>query len=116
MSKTCGWTDQEAKPMADERDDSGGDDSALDLVQPAALAALRKLAVRVEVRLGATGLSIGELLAMQPGSVLALERAVDEPVELIVNDSVIARGEMVSVEGEMGVRITEIVAEAEETA
>lgn len=92
---------------SDRRPDEA--EQALSRVQPQSLAVLRKLAVSVEVRLGATTITIGELLDLQPGSVLALDRAADEPVELLVGEQVIARGELVSVEGEMGVRITEIV-------
>ncbi len=96
--------------MANEHTDSGPDDRTLSTIQPQSLAALRALTVHVEVRLGSTGINIGELLALQSGSVLTMDRDVDEPVELLVGEQVIARGELVSVEGEMGVRVTEIVA------
>ena len=102
--------------MADEHQGSEEDEQTLSRVQPQSLAVLRKLSVNIEVRLGATTVTIGELLDLQSGSVLALDKSVDEPVELLVGDQVIARGELVSVEGEMGVRLTEIVEVPEDLA
>ena len=95
--------------MADEEHGAQEEEQAVSRVGPQSLAVLRKLEVGVEVRLGGTTITIGELLDLQSGSVLALDRGVDEPVEMLVGEQVIARGELVSVEGEMGVRITEIV-------
>ena len=95
--------------MAEEDDRPQVAEHAVSRIHPQSLAVLRKLEVGVEVRLGRTTITIGELLDLQSGSVLALDRGVADPVELLVGEQVIARGELVSVEGEMGVRITEIV-------
>jgi len=100
--------------MADDsvgdQDEATGRLQAISRVQAQSLAVLRGLTVEVEVLMGATSITIGELLDLQSGSVVALDRGVDEPVELLVGGQVIAHGELVSVEGEMGVRITQIVA------
>lgn len=95
--------------MTENASHADNEEQSLSRLQPQSLTVLRKLTVSVTVRLGSTTITIGELLDLEPGSVLALERGVDEPVELLVGEQVIARGELVSVEGEMGVRITEIV-------
>lgn len=100
--------------MANDQDQPRDpEEQGLARIQPASLAALSQLALEVDVRLGTTEISIGELLELRPGSALTLDQRLDQPVELLVGDQVIARGELVAVEDELGVRITEIVAEPE---
>ncbi len=60
------------------------------------------------VRMGQTEMQLGELLKLTPGSILELNRAADAPVELLVNSKLIARGEVVVVDGNFAFRITEI--------
>ena len=62
----------------------------------------------VMVRMGQTEMQLGELLKLTPGSILELNRAADAPVELLVNSKVIAKGEVVVVDGNFAFRITEI--------
>jgi flagellar motor switch protein FliN len=61
------------------------------------------------VRFGQTELSLLTLTRLGPGSVIDLHRSADEPVEVLVSGKVIARGEVVVVEGNYGVRVTEVV-------
>lgn len=65
--------------------------------------------VQVDVVLGRVKLPLGELLALSPGSVLELNRAADAPVEVLVNGTLVACGEVVIVGDELGVRITSVV-------
>ena len=65
------------------------------------------------VRFGQTQLPLGSLVQVGPGSVVNLDRAPTDPVEVLVNGKVIARGEVVSVAGHYGVRITNIVSPSE---
>jgi flagellar motor switch protein FliN/FliY len=60
------------------------------------------------VRMGQTEMGLGELLKLTPGSILELNRAADAPVELLVNSKLIAKGEVVVVDGNFAFRITEI--------
>jgi len=60
------------------------------------------------VRMGQTEMLLGELLKLTPGSILELNRAADAPVELLVNSKLIAKGEVVVVDGNFAFRITEI--------
>lgn len=62
----------------------------------------------VMVRMGQTEMQLGELLKLTPGSILELNRAADAPVELLVNSKIIAKGEVVVVDGNFAFRITEI--------
>jgi flagellar motor switch protein FliN/FliY len=66
--------------------------------------------VRVTVSLGETEIPISKLFALGSGDVLALDREADAPVDIRVNDRLIARGVLVAVGDQFGVRITEIEA------
>jgi flagellar motor switch protein FliN len=70
---------------------------------------IRDVQLRVSVELGHASLSVREVLALGNGSVVELDRLAGEPVDVLVNDQLIARGEVVIVDESFGVRITEIV-------
>lgn len=65
------------------------------------------------VRFGRTEMSLKALTSLAPGAVIDLGRSPDDPVEILVSDQVVARGEVVTVAGNYGVRITDIVSPAE---
>jgi flagellar motor switch protein FliN/FliY len=69
---------------------------------------LLDVALPVSVSFGRTSLQIREVLKLNTGSIVELNRFVTEPVDVIVNDCVIARGEVVVVDGNYGVRITQL--------
>ena len=69
---------------------------------------LLDVCLSVSVSFGRTFLPIREVLKLTTGSIVELDRGVNEPVEIIVNNCVIARGEVVVVEGNYGVRINQI--------
>ena len=69
---------------------------------------LLDVALPVSVSFGRTSLQIREVLKLNTGSIVELNRFVAEPVDVIVNDCVIARGEVVVVDGNYGVRITQL--------
>ncbi|ACZ19553.1 flagellar motor switch protein FliN [Thermanaerovibrio acidaminovorans DSM 6589] len=79
--------------------------SAIDLISD--------IPVRITVELGRTRKTIGEILNMSPGSVVELNRMAGEPVDVLVNGKLIARGEVVVIDENFGVRVTEIVSRAE---
>ena len=61
------------------------------------------------LRFGQRQLTLREILELTSGSVVELDRQVDEPVELVLDGRVIARGEAVIIDGNYGMRITEIL-------
>ena len=69
--------------------------------------------VRVTVELGRTRKTIGEVLALGPGSVIELNKMAGEPVDVLVNGKLIARGEVVVIDESFGIRVTEVVSKAE---
>lgn len=77
------------------------------LLRGSALPFLAAVKVRVAVRVGAATIGLAELLEMKQGSVLALDRPVDHPLDVLVDEHVVARGMLVAVGEHFGVRITE---------
>ena len=73
------------------------------------LQAVFDVPVKVQAVLGRAKMDIGELLRLKPGMVVELDRRVGEPVDIFVNNRLIARGEVVLIESELGVTLTEIV-------
>jgi flagellar motor switch protein FliN len=65
--------------------------------------------VEVTVEIGRTTMTIGETLAIGPGSIITLNKMTGEPVDLLVNGRRIARGEVVAIDEEFGLRVTQIV-------
>jgi len=70
---------------------------------------LLDIPVKVSVVLGRTRMSIGEVLSMEPGTVVELDTLVGEPVEILANDKLILRGEVVVIDENFGIRVTELV-------
>jgi flagellar motor switch protein FliN/FliY len=66
--------------------------------------------LEVTADIGTALMSVQRVLALGPGSVVEFRRTVDQPIDLKVNGTVIARGEVVAVDGRFGLRITELVA------
>ncbi|GEP40188.1 hypothetical protein NPS01_38510 [Nocardioides psychrotolerans] len=65
--------------------------------------------MEVTVELGRTRMAVRDLLALAPGAVLELDRAAGSPADLLVNGRLIARGEVVVVDEDFGLRVTEIL-------
>jgi flagellar motor switch protein FliN/FliY len=73
------------------------------------LEAVFDVPVRISVVLGRTRMPVANLLRMDVGTVVELDRQVGEAVEIFVNERLVARGEIVLVENKLGVTMTEII-------
>jgi len=69
--------------------------------------------LKVTVELGRTKMAVSELLNLTQGSVLELSKLAGEPMEVLVNGKLIARGEAVVVNEKFGVRLTDIISPSE---
>ena len=88
----------------------GRDGGALSGEKNAAdLEAVFDVPVRISVLLGRTKMPVANLLKLDIGTVVELDRQVGEAVEIYVNERLIARGEIVLVESRLGVTMTEII-------
>ncbi len=77
---------------------------------------LHDVEMEVSAELGRTRMSVRELLSLSPGAVVELDRAAGSPADLLVNGRLIARGEVVVIDENFGLRITEIVVPGTERA
>ena len=76
---------------------------------PPELERLYDVPVELAVEIGRTRMTIRETLALGPGSIVTLNRLAGQPVDLLVNGKPIARGEVVVIDEEFGLRVTEVV-------
>lgn len=75
---------------------------------PLGLAQLLDVSVRVTVEVGRAKMTLAELVQLAPGSLVELDREAHEPVDILVNGKVVARGEIVTIGENYGVRITAV--------
>lgn len=85
-----------------------GDHSQIDL--------LLDISLQVTVELGRARMKIQEILGLRNGSVIELDRLAGEPADILVNGTLIARGEVVVVDEKFGVRVIEVVSRAKRIA
>jgi flagellar motor switch protein FliN/FliY len=78
-------------------------------VVDADLTRLTDVTVELTVEVGRTHMSLGETMSLGQGSVVTLDRLADKPVDLLVNGRPIARGEVVVIDEQFGLRITEVM-------
>ena len=67
------------------------------------------MTLNVTVELGRTKLKVRDLLGLGPGSVVELDRVAGTPVDILVNGTLVARGDVVVVDDELGVRVSEVI-------
>jgi len=101
-------TSAPAAPAAGGGGGGGGAARQASNVDTGNLDLLLDIELPLMVRMGQTEMQLGDLLKLTPGSILELNRAADAPVELLVNSKLIAKGEVVVVDGNFAFRITEI--------
>lgn len=97
-----------SKPLAVADDKAGppeGRERNLDLILD--------IPLRVTVELGRTKMVVSDLLNLGQGSVIELSKLAGEPMEVLVNDKLVARGEAVVVNEKFGVRLTDIISPTE---
>ena len=121
-------TNQEEDPVEDEGAGEGGGEGAgetaveeqegdtnqeeggkVDEVKEANLDLILDIPLSVTVELGRSKMLINDLLQLGQGSVVELTKLVGDPLEVLVNDKLVARGEVVVVNEKYGVRLTDIV-------
>ena len=70
---------------------------------------LMHVPMRVSAELGAREMLVSEVLKLGIGTVVELNRAAGTPIDLLVNNQLVARGDVVAVDDKFGVRITELI-------
>ena len=118
---------QEDEPVTDEGADEGAGETAVEEKEevideegsaetageesgePASLDLILDIPLAVTVELGRSKMLINDLLQLGQGSVIELTKLVGDPLEVLVNNKLVARGEVVVVNEKFGVRLTDIV-------
>lgn len=106
----------QADAPVEEQTPATESDEPKDALSPRASSTLNLLMdveLPVSVSFGRTRVRIQEILKLITGSIIELDRSIAEPVEVIVNNCVVARGEVVVVDGNYGVRINEVMSRRE---
>lgn len=80
---------------------------------PANIDFILDIKLEVAVQLGSTKMQIKDLLQLGQGSVVELDKMAGEPMDVLVNDKLIARGEVVVVNEKFGIRLTDIISASE---
>jgi flagellar motor switch protein FliN len=88
---------------------AGGATATADRASEVDLSRVSDIPMELSVEIGRTHMTVGETLDLRVGSVVTLERIAGDPADLLVNGSAIARGEVVVIEEQYGLRITEIL-------
>ena len=83
----------------------GGPEASLDMILD--------IPVTLSMEIGKTRIPIGDLLQFNPGSVIELDHMVGEPMDVLVNGTLIAHGEVVVVNDKFGIRLTDVVSPSE---
>ena len=101
--------DAEAAPLEELHDEGGGfgvaDDGNLDMILD--------IPVTISMEIGRTNIPIRNLLQLNQGSVVELDRLAGEPMDVLVNGTLIAHGEVVVVNEKFGIRLTDVISAAE---
>lgn len=75
------------------------------------LSLVRDVNVTASVEVGRRQLKLSDALNIAPGAIIQLEREIDAPLDLLINGQIVARGEVVVVDNDFGIRIVEVVDE-----
>ena len=101
--------EQAAKAQFNDLQDGGGDAGARDVN----LEVILDVPVTLSMEVGRTRIPIRNLLQLNQGSVVELDRAAGEPLDVFVNGTLVAHGEVVVVNDKFGIRLTDIITPAE---
>lgn len=105
--------DKLAAEMGGEDNSKKTQESEINSDRDVNLQMILDIPLKVSVELGRTRMPVKELLNLAQGSVIELNKLAGEPLEVYVNDKLIARGEAVVVNEKFGVRLTDIISQTE---
>lgn len=100
--------DENFETYAPEPSNGGTSINAKNIVDEDDLNSVLNVPITLYAILGRTRLSVNEIINLAEGSILDLEKAIGEPVDIFINSQKIARGELILVEDELSISLTEI--------
>jgi|SRR5690554_2587543 len=102
-----------AAALADEASASDNAATAQDSGDAPDLDVILDIPVRISMEVGSTAITIRNLLQLNQGSVIELDRLAGEPLDVLVNGTLIAHGEVVVVNDKFGIRMTDVISPSE---
>ncbi len=96
---------------ADAPSRAGGEDGRVGKTDFSKLKMILDVPLKVSVELGRTKMLVNDLLQLGQGSVIELDKIAGEPMEILINDKLVAMGEVVVVNEKFGVRLTDVVSQ-----
>ncbi len=111
--------DEDMNPMSSKTSEPKPEPKPRELLKPElpkgseSLEFLLDIPLRLSVEVGRTVMNIGDLLTLGPGSIVELDKMAGEPLEIYINQKLVARGEAVIVNEKFGIRLTEVASKAE---
>tara|TARA_B110000967_G_scaffold154314_1_gene158954 strand:+ start:427 stop:810 length:384 start_codon:yes stop_codon:yes gene_type:complete len=101
-------------PTAAVLSELGGDNNGhANITDNPDLAVVLDIPVKIAMEVGSTQITIRNLLQLNQGSVIELERLAGEPLDVLVNGTLIAHGEVVVVNEKFGIRVTDVISPSE---
>lgn len=91
----------------------GGEEDQGAITENPDLAVVLDIPVKIAMEVGSTQITIRNLLQLNQGSVIELERLAGEPLDVLVNGTLIAHGEVVVVNEKFGIRVTDVISPSE---
>ena len=105
--------DPSAAPIEDFDDDGSSGKAPLSVEERKKLDSIMDIPVTITMEVGHAKISIRNLLQLNQGSVIELERLAGEPLDVLVNGTLIAHGEVVVVNDKFGIRLTDVISQVE---
>ena len=105
--------DPSAAPIEDFDDDGSSGKAPLSVGERKKLDSILDIPVTITREVGHAKISIRNLLQLNQGSVIELERLAGEPLDVLVNGTLIAHGEVVVVNDKFGIRLTDVISQVE---
>ena len=102
-----------AAPIAEFEEDSSANKAPLSVEERKKLDSILDIPVTITMEVGHAKISIRNLLQLNQGSVIELERLAGEPLDVLVNGTLIAHGEVVVVNDKFGIRLTDVISQVE---
>ncbi len=101
------------KNLAEGSPEGNGDNTRVKDEQDINLDVILDVPITISVEIGRTQVPIRDLLRYSQGSVIELDRLVSEPLDVLVNNTLIAHGEVVVVDDQFGIRLTDVISPSE---
>lgn len=105
--------DEDKQSSRDMADNGADDNKAAVKVGSPDLDVILDIPVRISMEVGSTAITIRNLLQLNQGSVIELDRLAGEPLDVLVNGTLIAHGEVVVVNDKFGIRMTDVISPSE---